>query len=306
MKQMKKLSTLIILIISIQLLGAQTAREWKDINYAGDTLTGHLLDIYLPADGDGPFPVVVGIAGSAWFRNDTKGWAYNQSKQLLENGFAIAAVNHRSSRKAIFPAQINDIKAVVRFLRGNASEYQLDTRFVGITGNSSGGHLAAMMGTTAGVDSYTIGSTTLYIEGDLGDHKDQSSRVDAVVDWYGPTDFLVMDSCGSRLQHDAVDSPESTLVGGLIQENVDMCALANPITYIDINDPPILILHGDADPTVPHCQSVLLHETLQAEGARSKLIIVPEAGHGRGMHVPEYKDEMIIFFKGIYKKKVSL
>lgn len=302
---MKKFFTTIILISCAQFLFAQNVREWKDINYAGDTLTGHRLDIYLPANGDGPFPVVVAIAGSAWFANNNKEWAYKQTKELLVNGFAVVVINHRSSHEVIFPAQVNDVKAAVRYIRGRASEFQLDTRFVGITGNSSGGHLSAMMGFTGGVETYTVGSTTVSIEGAFGDYKDQSSRVDAVVDWYGPTNFLVMDSCGSNMNHDAIDSPESTLVGGLIQENKEMCALANPVTYIDEDDPPILILHGDADLTVPHCQSVLLHDAVQAEGARSKLIIVPGAGHGPGMHIPKYIEEMSSFFKQEYERKIS-
>jgi len=231
---MKLFIATIILFSLCHMLYAQDVREWKDINYVGgDTLTGHRMDIYLPSEGDGPFPVIVSIMGSAWFRNNNKEGAYNRGKPLQDRGFAIAAVNHRSSRNANFPAQINDIKAVVRFIRGNADMYQLDTRFIGITGNSSGGHLSAMMGTTGGVDFYTIGATTLSIEGDLGNITDQDSGVDAVVDWYGPTDFQVMDSCGSKMNHDAIDSPESVLVGGLIQEMDDMCELANPIAYID-------------------------------------------------------------------------
>ena len=206
---MKKFFTTIILISCAQFLFAQNVREWKDIKYAGDTLTGHRLDIYLPANGDGPFPVVVAIAGSAWFANNNKEWAYKQYKELLLNGFAVVAINHRSSHEVIFPAQVNDVKAAVRYIRGRASEFQLDTRFVGITGNSSGGHLSAMMGFTGGGKAYTVGSTTVSIEGAFGDYKDQSSRVDAVVDWYGPTNFLVMDSCGSNMNHDAIDSPHT-------------------------------------------------------------------------------------------------
>ncbi len=132
-------------------------REYKDINYAGDTLTGHLLDIYLPTVGEGPFPVVVSIAGSAFFANNNKGWAYKRVSLLRKLGFAVVAVNHRSSRDAIFPAHIQDIKAAVRFLRGNSGPYKLDTRFIGITGNSSGGHLAALMGSSGGVKSKTVG-----------------------------------------------------------------------------------------------------------------------------------------------------
>jgi acetyl esterase/lipase len=263
----------------------------------GDGLTGHLMDIYLPADGEGPFPVIITIAGSAFFRNDTKGRAYELGKPLREHGFAIVAVNYRSSREAIFPALLHDIKAAVRFVRGNAEKYNLDTRFFGITGNSSGGHLSAMMGTTMDLDKFSLGGLTISLEGELGNYLSESSHVDAVVDWYGPTDFLVMDSCGSEMVHDAADSPESVLVGGAIQEHRVECALANPITYIDRGDTPFLIIHGDSDPLVPHCQSELLYESLQKSGVSSKLFVVPGGKHGPGVWTTPYIDEMVNFFK---------
>ena len=279
------------------------SRKWVDINYAGDTLTGHLLDIYLPAGGKAPYPVIVTIAGSAFFSDSSKHWAARLAWPLLEHGFAIVAVNHRSSRKAIFPAQINDIKGVVRFLRANSSKYSLDTRFIGITGNSSGGHLSAMTGTSAGIDKYTVGEKTQFIEGNIGGNSKESSQVDAVVDWYGPTTFQKMDSCGSELIHDAPDSPESILIGDPIQDNDDLCALADPITYIDKNDPPFLIIHGDADPLIPHCQSILLHEALKNNGVASEMIIVPGAGHG-GKWEAAYKEKMATFFMEVKNKKI--
>ena len=216
-----------------------------------------IADIVRP-NGEGPFPVIVTIAGSAWRRNNNKHRAYQRFKPLHDNGFAIVAINHRSSKEAIFPAQLHDVKAVVRFIGGNAAKYQLDTRFIGITGSSSGGHLAALMGVTGGIETHKVGNTSLSLEGTLGNFTAERSHVDAVVDWFGPTDFLVMDSCGSRLNHDAADSPESQLIGGPIQDNPASCALANPITYVDPNGPPILILHGDKDQSVPHCQSQMI------------------------------------------------
>jgi acetyl esterase/lipase len=140
------------------------SRKWLDINYAGDTLTGHRMDIYLPTKGESPYPVIVTIAGSAFFSNNSKDRAFRIGRPLLEQGFAIVAVNHRSSREAIFPAQINDIKGAIRFLRANASIYGLDTTFLGITGDSSGGHLSALMGTSGGVKNYTIGSVSNHFQ----------------------------------------------------------------------------------------------------------------------------------------------
>ena len=278
------------------------SQKWLDINYAGDSLSGHLLDIYLPIEGEAPYPVVITIAGSAFFSNNSKDRAFGLGKELLKHGFAIVATNHRSSREAIFPAHVNDIKSVIRFVRANAAKYNLDTSFIGVAGNSSGGNLAAMMGTSGGVKDYTVGNKTASIEGEVGSNIKESSRVDAVADWYGPTAFEVMDSCGSEMAHDAADSPESVYIGGLVQGNHDLCALANPMTYVDKNDPPFLIIHGDADPLVPHCQSVLLYKALQKNGVESEFISVPGAGHG-GIWEQDYQDQMVAFFKKIRDRK---
>ena len=309
MKNIWLMQILIFLgIIISQFLFAQQSnednisRKWLDINYAGDTLTGHLLDIYLPVKGEAPYPVIVTVAGSAFFSDSSKHFAFGLGKPLLDHGFAIVTANHRSSRKSIFPAQIHDIKGVVRFLRANASDYNLDTTFIGITGNSSGGHLSALMGTSGGIDRYTVGEKSLSLEGNVGGNYHMSSQVDAVVDWYGPTTFQKMDSCGSAMVHDALDSPESVLVGGPIQDNDDLCALADPITYADENDPPFLIIHGEADSLVPHCQSVLLHEALTKFGVESEMIIVPGAGHG-GVWEETYKEKMTSFFIKAKNKK---
>lgn len=271
------------------------ARKWLDINYAGDGLSGHLLDIYLPVKGKAPYPVVVTVAGSAFFSNNSKHNALGIGKILLKHGFAVVAANHRSSREAIFPAHVNDLKGAVRFLRANASKYGLDTAFVGMAGNSSGGNLSAMMGTSGGVVHYTAGEKTVSIEGDVGGHAGESSRVDAVVDWYGPTAFEKMDSCGSGQMHDAPDSPESVYIGGLVQDNQDLCRLANPITYVDESDPPFLIIHGDADPLVPFCQSALLYDALKKNGVACEMIAVPGAGHG-GKWEEEYREKTASFF----------
>lgn len=245
---------------------------------------------------------MVTVAGSAFFSNNSKAHAFNIGKSLLKHGFAIVTANHRSSREAIFPAHVQDLKGVIRFLRANASKYQLDPSFIGIAGNSSGGNLAAMIGSSGGVQNYTVGTKTRAIEGEVGGNTTASSRVDAVVDWYGPTAFAKMDSCGSEMVHDVPDSPESVYIGGPIQAQLDLCALANPITYIDENDPPFLIIHGDADPLVPYCQSLLLDQALKKHGVASELMIVPGAGHG-GPWEADYRAKMAAFFIAVKHKK---
>jgi acetyl esterase/lipase len=279
------------------------AKSWNDVNYAGDTLVYHNLDVYLPTTNKSSYPAVLVIYGSAWFGNNAKATAFGVfGKLLLENGFAVITMNHRSSRDAIFPAQINDVKAAIRFIRARAKTYQIDPGFIGITGFSSGGHLSALAGTSGAIKSYSIKSATADLEGTIGEYTSYSSSVDAVVDWFGPTSFQRMDECGSKMKHNDPASPEASLIGGPIQENLDKVALADPITYVDKNDPPFLILHGGADELVPACQSKDLYDALQKAKVRSEFVLVPKAGHGPGLFEENYFKMMTDFFLGIYRK----
>jgi acetyl esterase/lipase len=294
---MKRLTILASSLLCINCFSQQYSKSWTDLKYANDTFVYHRLDIYLPQVEKPMYPAVIEIYGSAWFSDNLKGTDLpTLGKALLDAGFAVVMPNHRSSTDAKFPAQIQDIKAVVRFIRANAEEYQIDTSFIGITGYSSGGHLAALTGTSGHVKQYTVGSTTEDIEGNVGQDTAYSSSVNAVVDWFGPTDFLVMDSCGSTLVHNAPNSPESSLIGGPIQDNKDKCALADPITYVDANDPPFLILHGDADPLVPYCESEMLFEALQKAKVPSQFVLVPNGQHGPGLFIDKYFRMMTDFF----------
>lgn len=277
----------------------ESSKSWIDLDFVGDGITGHKLDIVLPKNGKAPYPVIVCIYGSAWFANNLKGTTFTTGlgQRLLKEGFAVVSINYRSSSDAKFPAQIQDAKAAIRFIRANSSVFSLDSTFIGITGWSSGGHLAALAAATNGTKKETINGLDVDIEGTLGKFTTKSSRVNAVVDWFGPTDFLIMDQCGSSFKHDEAASPESSLIGGPIQENKGKVALANPISYVDKNDPPFLIFHGDKDPLVPHCESEKLNEKLQAEKVKSELVIVPGGGHGPGVMIEKYYDKMISFFK---------
>jgi acetyl esterase/lipase len=284
--------TLILMLGYVDCHSQKDSKSWIDLNYAGDTMEYHRLDIYLPEVSKISYPAVMIIYGSAWFGNNLKQRAFQTlGTPLLKGGFAVISVNHRSSRDAIFPAQIQDIKAAVRFIRANANKYQIDTSFIGVTGYSSGGHLSAFAGTSGAVNLMTVNSTSVQIEGNVGDYTSYSSSVDAVVDWFGPTDFQ------SIMVHDAPDSPESSLIGGPIQDNDDMCILANPITYVDPNDPPFLIFHGDADPLVPHCQSEKFFKALQNMDVPSEFVLVSKAEHGPGLFVEKYFNMMIDFFR---------
>lgn len=301
---MKYFAVLIFSFITISCFGQQYSKSWKNINYAGDTMMYHMLDIYLPQTPKPSYPVVIYIYGSAWMSNRSKGADMNSiGKALLDAGFAVVTPNHRSSFDAIFPAPMNDIKAVIRFVRANAKKYQLNNSFVGISGSSSGGNMAAMAGTSGNVKNYTLGKTTLDIEGKVGACTTSSSSVDAVVDWFGPTNMLVIDSCGGTDIHNAANSPASLYIGGAIQENKEKCLLASPITYVDPSDPPFLIFHGDKDNVVPHCQSELLYAALQKAKVQSQFFLVPGASHGPGVHVDKNIQMMVDFFVTCAAKK---
>lgn len=283
-------------------------RTWTSVDYVGDGKTGHLLDVYLPATGSGPFPVVVGIYGSAWTNSDGKGpFGKALAKVLCPEGFATVAINHRGTLVApesgaqyasgdIFPAQIHDVKAAVRFIRANAAKYILDPNRIAVMGGSSGGHLAALLGTSGGVGSYTVGDITMSIEGTLGKYQTTSSRVQAVVDYSGATDFLTLNDCYYTKDHNAEDSAASILIGGPIQEHPEECALANPITYIDSADPSFFIAHGSKDPQIPWCQSQKLYDALTAAGVQSIFKLVAGAGHA-DVGTPETIVATVAFLK---------
>lgn len=249
-------------------LAPEGASVHRDLAYVPGGHERQKLDLYLPKDG-AKQPLILHIHGGA-FRMGSK--ADGVPVGYLAQGYAVASINYRLSQHATFPAQIEDCKAAVRWLRAHAGEYRLDPDRFAAWGPSAGGHLAALLGTTGDVAEF-----------DVGANLDQSSRVQAVVDYFGPTDFLQMDA--HRLPqgqlHDPAGSPESLLIGGPIQENKQRTARANPIAYVTAGDPPFLICHGDADPLVPHHQSELLETALRKAGVPVIFHTVEGGGHGR-------------------------
>ena len=231
-----------------------------------------LLDLSRPAKQSGPLPVVVWVFGGAFRMGSKDDGQTGTATWLANEGYAVAAFNYRLSQVAIFPAQIQDCKAAVRWLRTHAAEYNLDGRHIAAWGASAGGHLSAMLGTSGDVAA---------LEGEAGGSQ-VSSRVQAVVDFYGPTDFLQMDALAlaGGMQHNPADSPESQLIGGPIQDNRDQVARANPITYVTPDDPPFLILHGDRDPLVPVGESDLLFQALRSAHVNVIFHKIVGAGHG--------------------------
>ena len=267
----------------------ETSQQWKDVDYVGDGQAYHTCDIYLPkrASSTGLFPVVIHIYGSAWFSNNSKGSADLGTivKSLLDAGYAVVCPNHRSSADAKWPAQLHDIRAVVRFVRGEAEKYHFDPRFVATSGFSSGGHLASVAATTSGQASATVGKVTLDLEGSLGSHLNQPSTVNAACDWSGPIDLTAM-SCADHIQM-GENSPEDLLLGSKLASEPDKYRALSATTYITKDCPPVIIFHGEKDNVVPVCQGKYFYGALMAEGVKVEATFVPEGGHGQGMYGEE-------------------
>ena len=217
-----------------------------------------------------PRPAYVWIHGGGW-QGGTKEGGVRQVVPLVRSGFVGATIEYRLTGEAPFPAQIEDCKCAIRYLRAHAETYNIDPNRIAVGGSSAGGHLAALVGTSGGVEE---------LEG-TGGWPDQSSRVQAVLDLYGPTDFKQFVTTKGYERHNRDGSPESKLLGGgEVLANPDGIKRVNPITYVDKDDPPFLIIHGDNDRTVPFNQSEALHAALKSAGVASTIHIITGAGHG--------------------------
>ena len=253
------------------------SQKFSDINYAGDNEAYHTLDIYLPEKKQDKYPVVIHIYGSAWFSNSSKGMADLGTicTALLKAGYAVVTPNHRSSMDAKYPAQIHDIKAVIRFLRAKADEYNLDTSFIATSGFSSGGHLSSLAGATSGTTTETIGTETIDLEGNVGLYSDYSSRVDE----------------GMKMEV----SPEEVLLGVKKEDNPDRYKTLSPISYLDADDVPIIVFHGTVDNVVPFCQGEIFARALQDKGVKHEFYPVEGGGHGFNMYNEENLSRMLTF-----------
>jgi len=263
-------------------------KAFRDIAYVENGHERQKLDLFVPGDATNALPLVIWIHGGGW-KNGSKEGCPPLRQGFLGRGYAVASLNYRLSGDALFPSQIEDCKAAIRWLRANAKQYGLDPDRFGVWGSSAGGHLVALLGTSGDEKSFDVGAN-------LG----VSSRVQAVCDYYGPSDLLQMDSHalgGARLKHDAADSPESALIGGPVQDNKEKAARVSPLTYISTNAlPPFLIVHGDADPTVPHHQSELLFGALTKAGSNVHFHTIKGAGHGQGFGGTDISDMVNAFF----------
>lgn len=244
------------------------------------------LDLYLP-EGEGPFPLVINIHGGGFMIGDKDMLDAPIAKALLAKGIAVASIDYRLSGEAQFPAAIEDAKAAVRFLRANAGRYRLDPERFLAFGQSAGGNLASLVGTT--------GNAAVFDNPALG-NPGVSSKVAAVIDWFGPTDFGQLDdharAQGCPPGHGATGSPESAYLGAPIGTVPDKVQAANPITYIDPMDPPFLLQKGSDDCLVPVSQSRVLAQSLRKAGVSTEFELLNGAGHGdMGLWQPVFLSE---------------
>lgn len=227
------------------------------------------LDLYQPAGAAGqPAPTIVWVHGGAW-----RAGSKDQVPVLhwLQCGYAIASVEYRLSPEARFPAQVHDIKAAIRFLRAHAAQHQLDPQRFAIAGASAGGHLAALVGVSGGVKT---------LEGSIGRHPDQSSSVQAIVSFYGASNLhsILSQSTPHGL---SVRVPAlQLLLGGQPQQQPELARLASPVAHVDAQDPPLWLIHGNADPQMPPEQSDELEKAYREQSLRVSLDIVPGGKHG--------------------------
>jgi acetyl esterase/lipase len=235
----------------------------RDVTYGIADGVALKMDIYYPKMAEGAVPAILYVHGGGWTKGDKRAGAGSaEIPELVSRGYLVAAINYRLAPQYKFPAQIEDVKCAVRFLRANAATYGIDPDHIGTWGGSAGGHLVALLGVTdaaAGFDGN-------------GGYADQSSRVQAVVDMFGPTDLTAMfQGAGPRLMEQ---------VFGTTDKNSDIVKRASPVTWVSSDDPPFLILHGEKDTLVPPSQSKILYERLIAAGVPATLTIVENAGHG--------------------------
>ena len=242
-----------------------TMVTFRNLGYVAKGCDRQQLDLYLPDDRNPARPLVVWLHGGAW-------WAGSKeecpAQVLVAHGYAVASVGYRLSHQAHLPAQLEDCKAAIRWLRAHAADYGIDPQRIGVWGESAGGHLAALLGTTGERREY-----------DVGEHLDQSSEVQCVVDFFGPANFLLW----GGPEYPPMESPDSgiyRLLGGPVSQHRESARLASPVYSVDRRSAPFLILHGAKDEVVPLHQSQELHAALTNAGVESTLWIEEAAGHG--------------------------
>lgn len=270
--------------------------SYIDLSY-GSVSESQRLDLYLPNEGDGPFPVIIEIHGGGFMFGD-KSQQIAPMLEGLSRGYAVASVNYRHSGEAVFPAAVHDVKAAIRFLRAHAAEYKLNPDAFATWGGSAGGNLSAMAAISGGVEM---------MNNDTFDNRETSDRVQAAVDWFGPVSFDTMDAEFAELgitprmgTTSAAGSAESKYLGRIVgsEAAAPLVVAANPATYITPDDPPMYVQHGDQDSNVPWLQSRNLSEALAAVIGDEQVTfeVIEGAAHGGAAFETEENLEQLFAF----------
>ena len=251
----------------------QHIRKVLNLNYAGTQNPRPTLDLILPTkESSKPRPLVVFIHGGGWHQGSKKTGHYFLPPLVNNGEFAAATINYRLTGEAIWPAQIHDCKAAIRWLKAHAKEYNIDPERIAVSGMSAGGHLASMLGCTG---------EKCPLDGKVGPHLEHSSNVQCVVNLFGPSHFVTLDEKQDLLRP---DTPPTSAVARLLGDDPKQRLLnaraASPTTHIDKNDPPVFIAHGDKDPLVPYQMSVNYERELKKKNISCTLVKVQGAGHG--------------------------
>ncbi|SRR5690606_38603575 len=261
---------------------AQTAPTHADVEYARADGEALLLDLYLPDERGAP--LLVWVHGGAW---EFGSKADMPLAALLPRGYAIASVEFRRASVGRFPAQVHDIKAAIRYLRAKAAEHGYDAERIAVLGASSGGHLAALVGVTNGHAE---------LEGTLGEHRGESSAVQAAVSFFGASNLTTIlaqsTPLGLRVREPALER----LLGALPDQAPELAQLASPVFHLDASDPPLLLLHGDQDPQMPINQAHELDGAYRKLGLDVALIVVHGAAHGGAAFFDEERLEAVSGF----------
>ncbi|MCM8530998.1 MAG: alpha/beta hydrolase [Lentisphaeraceae bacterium] len=279
----------LILLCGFIITTAAGTKKHKDIEFAKIGDLSLKLDLYIPEGVKSP-PLLVWVHGGGW-RGGNKSKCYISS--IVKHGFALASISYRLTDKAIFPAQIHDCKGAIRWLRANKDTYGYSTEKIGVSGASAGGMLAALLGTSGDVES---------LEGNTGGNLEHSSRVDAVVDFFGATDFVLR----GQNQPSRANAPGSVcylLFGGPTNKKTELAKLASAVTHVTKDDPPFLVIHGDKDNKVLLDQSLRIQETYKKAKLPLELMIIKNGGHGGNKYFTEdIIKKMVEFFHETLKK----
>jgi acetyl esterase/lipase len=256
-----------------------------NVNYNNDSLPKHLLDIYLPANTKGKVPLVIFIHGGGWLGNDKYADISYMKKtvaEIVSSGYALASIDYRFATQATFPAQIQDCNRAISFLVDNADQYGLDNKRIAVMGFSAGGHLASLIGLSKNND----------VENFFMPRTNKSFSFKAVIDFYGPAELILFPGANDP------KSPESLLIGATPLSRPDLAKAASPVTYVDKNDPPFLIIHGEKDDIVSNKHSHLLSSWLNVVSVQNELVIVKDAPHfGVMFDADDIRNKVIAFLK---------